>query len=145
MDKKSSNQKLRKPFEEADLQSDEKVLEISLLYDIYGKLLTDKKRMVMELYHENDLSLSEIAEEQGVSRAAVHDALKSAERSLREYEKKLGLLAAYKERRELVQNLRKELTSVLSNSETNSTGSAGRPDQSINIKKINKLLSKLED
>lgn len=145
MDKKSSNQKLRKSFVEADLQYDEKVLEISLLYDLYGKLLTDKKRMVMELYHENDLSLSEIAEEQGVSRAAVHDALKSAERSLREYEKKLGLLAAYKERRELVQNLRKELTSVLSNSETNSTGSAGRTDQSINPNRINKLLSKLED
>lgn len=145
MDKKSSNQKLRKSFVEADLQYDEKVLEISLLYDLYGKLLTDKKRMVMELYHENDLSLSEIAEEQGVSRAAVHDALKSAERSLRKYEKKLGLLAAYKERRELVQNLRKELTSVLSNSETNSTGSAGRTDQSINPNRINKLLSKLED
>lgn len=64
----------------------------SLLYDFYGKLLTEKKRHVMELYHEENLSLSEIAEEFGISRAAVHDSLKSAEKQLAEYEEKLGLV-----------------------------------------------------
>lgn len=84
--------------------------EASLLFDIYGGLLTDKKRKVMELYHEENLSLSEIAEEQGISRAAVFDALKSAENNLREYEKKLGLMEDYRTRQELVEKLRHELS-----------------------------------
>lgn len=67
----------------------------SLLYDFYGKLLTDRKRQVMELYHEEDLSLSEIAEEFGISRAAVYDSLKSAEKQLAEYENKLGLVEKF--------------------------------------------------
>ena len=44
----------------------------------------------MELYHEENLSLAEIAEEFGISRVAVHDSLKSAEKSLAEYEEKAG-------------------------------------------------------
>ncbi len=64
----------------------------SLLYDFYGRLLTDKKRQVIELYHEEDMSLSEIASELGITRAAVHDSLKSAERALESYEEKLGLV-----------------------------------------------------
>ena len=55
---------------------------VSLLYDFYGQLLTEKKRQVIELYHEEDMSLSEIASELGITRAAVHDSLKSAERAL---------------------------------------------------------------
>ncbi|OLR56934.1 hypothetical protein BHK98_04660 [Hornefia porci] len=65
----------------------------SLLFDFYGNLLTEKKRRVMELYHEEDLSLAEIAENFGISRAAVHDSLKSAERQLADYERKLGMVA----------------------------------------------------
>ena len=67
----------------------------SLLYDFYGGLLTDKKRSVMECYHEDDMSLGEIADEMGISRAAVYDSLKSAEAQLKQYEEKLGLLAKY--------------------------------------------------
>ena len=67
----------------------------SLLYDFYGNLLTDKKRGVMECYHEDDMSLGEIADEMGISRAAVHDSLKSAEAQLEQYEEKLGLLEKY--------------------------------------------------
>lgn len=69
----------------------------SLLYDFYGALLTDKKRQVMECYHEDDMSLSEIAEEMGISRAAVHDSLKSAEKQLEHYEEKLGLVRKYED------------------------------------------------
>ena len=70
---------------------DESVRE-SLLFDKYGGLLTEKQRGVMEHYHEENLSLSEIAEEYGISRAAVHDALKKAENKLAEYESVLGLV-----------------------------------------------------
>ena len=71
----------------------ETIEKISLLYDFYGKLLTEKQRQVMELYHEENLSLAEIAEEFGISRQGVHDTLKKAEHLLTEYEDKLGLVA----------------------------------------------------
>lgn len=73
----------------------------SLLYDFYGVLLSDAQRAVMSLYHEDNLSLSEIAEELGQSRQAVHYTLKKAENTLDAYEEKLGLIASYEEDREL--------------------------------------------
>ena len=78
----------------------------SMLFDIYGGLLTDKKKRVMEMYHEDDMSLSEIAEELEVSRAAVHDSLRSAERLLRSYEDKLGILDDYLRKEKLADELR---------------------------------------
>ena len=78
----------------------------SMLFDIYGGLLTDKKKRVMEMYHEDDMSLSEIAEELEVSRAAVHDSLRSAERLLCSYEDKLGILADYLLTEKLADELR---------------------------------------
>lgn len=66
-----------------------------LLYDFYGKLLTPKQQEVMQLYYEQDLSLSEIAEELKITRQAVYDILKRSEQSLEKYEKKLGLLDGY--------------------------------------------------
>ena len=70
-----------------------RIVRESLLFDFYGELLTAKKRRVMSLYHEENWFLAEIAEELGISRAAVYDSLKSAEKRLEEYEKKLGMLA----------------------------------------------------
>lgn len=78
----------------------------SMLFDIYGGLLTDKKKRVMEMYHEDNMSLSEIAEELEVSRAAVHDSLRSAERLLCSYEDKLGILADYLLKEKLADELR---------------------------------------
>ncbi|MBF1171824.1 MAG: YlxM family DNA-binding protein [[Eubacterium] sulci] len=78
----------------------------SMLFDIYVGLLTDKKKRVMEMYHEDDMSLSEIAEELEVSRAAVHDSLRSAERLLCSYEDKLGILADYLLKEKLADELR---------------------------------------
>ena len=70
----------------------DRIAEESLLFDYYGNLLTEKKRRVLELYHEENLSLSEIAEEFGITRAAVHDSLKSARKQLAGYEERLGLV-----------------------------------------------------
>lgn len=72
-----------------------KLGRIMLLYDFYGSLLTSKQQEVMRLYYEHDLSLGEIAVELKISRQAVHDILKRAERSLEAYEAKLGLLAGH--------------------------------------------------
>ena len=84
----------------------EECAKTSMLFDIYGGLLTDKKKRVMEMYHEDDMSLSEIAEELEVSRAAVHDSLRSAERLLCSYEDKLGILADYLLKEKLADELR---------------------------------------
>jgi predicted DNA-binding protein YlxM (UPF0122 family) len=72
-----------------------KVARIALLYDFYGKLLTDKQQNIIELYYNQDLSLGEIAEENGISRQAIHDIIKRAETTLEEYEEKLGMLKKY--------------------------------------------------
>ena len=69
----------------------------SLLYDYYGALLSARQREVFELYHENNLSLSEIAQDIGVSRQAVHTALGKAEERLAAYEEALGLIAKHEE------------------------------------------------
>jgi predicted DNA-binding protein YlxM (UPF0122 family) len=65
---------------------------MSMLYDYYGGLLGERQREIFSLYHEDDLSLSEIAETIGITRQGVHDALKKAESALAEYEDKLGLV-----------------------------------------------------
>ncbi|MDR0357616.1 MAG: DNA-binding protein [Clostridiales Family XIII bacterium] len=66
---------------------------MSLLFDYYEKLLGDRQRTVFGLYHEDNCSLGEIADELGISRQGVHDALKKAEAALDKYEERLGLLA----------------------------------------------------
>lgn len=67
------------------------VVELSLLYDFYSDLLGDHKKKIFGDYVMNDLSLSEIAEEAGISRQGVHDIIKRCARQLREYEEKLHL------------------------------------------------------
>ena len=79
----------------------DKVQYASLLYDFYAELLNESQREVMALYHEDNLSLSEIAEELGQSRQAVHYTLKKAEAALRTYEQKLGLIESYENNRKL--------------------------------------------
>lgn len=73
---------------------------ISLLYDFYGELLKDSQQQVVELYVNEDLSLSEVAELLNISRQGVRDSLRRAEQKLNEYEAKLGLLKAFRERKE---------------------------------------------
>ncbi len=88
-------------FSEIEMREDiDRVEYASMLYDFYGSLLNEAGREVMSMYHEDNLSLSEIAEELGQSRQAVHYTLKKAEKALGEYEEKLGLIAAYKKNQE---------------------------------------------
>ena len=68
-------------------------LEMTLLLDYYGELLTEKQRTCFDLYYNQDLSLGEIAEEAGISRQGVHDSLARAEATLLDLEQKLGCLA----------------------------------------------------
>jgi len=84
----------------------------SLLYDFYGGLLTDKQREVMELYHEENYSIVEIAGELGVSKQAVHDNLKKTERILSDYEDKLGLVSKFVARSNALRTVRADVESL---------------------------------
>lgn len=68
-------------------------LQMTLLLDYYGELLTEKQKTCFDLYYNQDLSLGEIAEEAGISRQGVHDSLARAEATLLDYEEKLGCVA----------------------------------------------------
>ncbi|MBR3594263.1 MAG: winged helix-turn-helix transcriptional regulator [Clostridia bacterium] len=68
-----------------------KDFEVSRLLDVYGALLPEKQRLLIELYYNDDLSLSEISENEGITRQGVRDALKRAEQQLRSYEDALHL------------------------------------------------------
>ena len=70
--------------------------ELILLMDFYGPLLTEHRREVVRLYCEEDLSLGEIAEQLGITRQGVSDALQKAKKQLADYEHKLGLAERYR-------------------------------------------------
>ncbi|MCC8196473.1 MAG: DNA-binding protein [Ruminococcus sp.] len=74
-----------------------KDLKYSALLDIYGGMLTDKQREMMEFYYNDDLSLSEIADNCGISRQGVRDAIKRGEDSLNELEENVGVTKMMKE------------------------------------------------
>ncbi len=78
----------------------EKVVEMGLLFDFYGKLLSSTQHSVVEYYYLDDLSLSEIAKDLDISRQGVHDALKRAEIKLYSFEEKLGLVKKFEDNRE---------------------------------------------
>ena len=69
-----------------------KNLEYGILLDVYGCLLTDKQFEIMDLYYNDDLSLSEIGEQYGISRQGVHDSIKRSEAALDDFENKLNIL-----------------------------------------------------
>jgi hypothetical protein len=74
-----------------------KNLEVSFLLDFYGDMLTQKQHDFLVYYYNEDLSLSEIAENEGITRQGVRDAIKRAEVQLFEMEKKLGLAEKFNE------------------------------------------------
>ncbi|MBR3077644.1 MAG: DNA-binding protein [Oscillospiraceae bacterium] len=74
-------------------------LTMSLLFDVYGELLTDKQRDCFDLHYNQDLTLAEIAELMGTSRQGVHDAVNRAEAQLLRLEEVTGCLA--RERRDM--------------------------------------------
>lgn len=77
-----------------------------LLFDVYGALLTEKQQQAMTLTYNEDYSLGEIAAMQGVSRQAVHDAIRRAEEQLEGYDELLGLVERNRAEQEIYRELR---------------------------------------
>ena len=73
----------------------EEKIEQAYLYDFYGELLNEHQRKIYEDFVFNDLSLGEIADEEGISRQSVHDMVRRCTRALEGYEEKLHLIAKF--------------------------------------------------
>jgi len=71
----------------------------TMLFDFYGETLTDKQQEYYDLYHNDDLSLSEIADSAGISKQGVHDIIVRAEKKLMELEQKTGIINKWSETR----------------------------------------------
>ncbi len=78
----------------------------TFLYDFYGELLTEHQQNIYEDFVLNDLSLSEIAQEAGISRQGVHDLVKRCDRILEGYEEKLHLLERFLNTKEKITQIR---------------------------------------
>ena len=73
----------------------DETLQMTMLFDFYGELLTEKQREYFDLYHNEDLSLSEIAKKANISRHGVYDTINRAENILQKTEKALGIVARW--------------------------------------------------
>ncbi len=83
-----------------------KNLEISILLDTYGDLLTEKQRDITGYYYDDDLSLAEIAENEGVTRQAVRDVIHRTELQLISFEERLGFAERVRRTADALQELR---------------------------------------
>lgn len=88
----------------------EKFVQQTLLFDFYGELLTEHQQQIYEDVVCNDMSCSEVAEEQGVSRQGVHDLIKRCNRQLEEYEAKLHLVEKFLDIQAKVRHMRQTVT-----------------------------------
>ena len=110
----------------------ESIVKQSLLYDFYGELLTDHQRSVYEDVVFHDMSLSEIAEEQGISRQGVHDTLARAEELLEGYERTLGCIA--RDRR-----LQKELDTITQHAQALASVPEAAPQAGAILRAVQKI------
>ena len=90
----------------------ERNVEISMLVQFYGKLLTKKQFDFINDYYNNDLSLSEIAENENISRQAVRDIIKKGEAKLFEYEEKLEFMKRTLKQESTIENILKEIKKI---------------------------------
>ncbi len=85
---------------------------MTMLYDFYGDLLTDRQREFFDLYYNEDLSLAEIAEHYGITRQGVRDIIVRAEAALQEIEEKTGLIERYHTIQNVVDSMRETISEV---------------------------------
>lgn len=97
----------------------EQLVEMSLLYDFYGALLKDHQREIFEDYILNDLSLSEIAAEQDISRQGVYDIIKRCSKQLAEYERKLCLIEKFNNTKQRVNDINTIAKDIINHGDLN--------------------------
>ncbi|MBQ8742240.1 MAG: YlxM family DNA-binding protein [Clostridia bacterium] len=90
----------------------EKGVNISLLLDTYGPLLTERQCEIVSMYRNDDLSLGEISELTGITRQGVSECIRKAENALISYEEKLGLQKAYEARKDILRDVRESIAGL---------------------------------
>ncbi len=110
-----------------------KNLDIVLLADYYGEMLTENQRKFIEYYYSDDLSLSEIAQNEGITRQGVRDAVKRAEAQLYDMENKLGFAERSRKVNEVLNSI-KESAEVINNYNMNVSLSREVNDAVVRIK-----------
>ena len=90
----------------------EKKIEISMLWQIYGALLTEKQKEYIDYYYNEDLSLAEIAQNDGITRQGVRDIIKKGEKKLFEYEEKLMFMKRMLNQEKRIEKALSELTKI---------------------------------
>lgn len=85
---------------------------MTMLYDFFGELLTERQREFYDLYYNEDLSLAEIAENYGITRQGVRDNIVRAEASLQDIEEKTGLIARYHSMQTSMQDMQQTVTAL---------------------------------
>ena len=90
----------------------EKNVKVSMLREVYGNLLTKKQLSILQDYYDKDLSLSEIAQNQEITRQAVRDIIKKGENKLFELEEKLGIMKKTFKQEEKIAIILSELTKI---------------------------------
>lgn len=93
----------------------EKNIQISILNELYGTLLTEKQFEIIDDYYNNDLSLSEIAQNNEITRQAVRDILKKGEKKLFKYEEKLNFMKRTLNQEKKIEKVLMELTKIQKN------------------------------
>jgi len=116
-----------------------KNLEVVLLLDFYGDMLTNKQRDFLGYYYNDDLSLSEIAENEGITRQGVRDSIKRAEAQLFEMEERLGLAKRFEQVRQGLEDIRSAAEVI---NQVNLNGAQSR-DVNDNIVKIKSTVASL--
>lgn len=99
----------------------DKKLMVSILLDFYGALLSEKQQEIMDYYYNDDLSLSETADNIGITRQGVHDTVKRTEQTLYEMENKLGLYAKFEQIQNGLQQIEMQAADIKALGSTNSS------------------------
>lgn len=120
----------------------DKLYEQTMLFDFYGELLTEHQRSIYADAVYNDMSLSEIAEEQGISRQGVHDLIRRCDRILQDYESRLHLVERFARAKETVkeiQELSAETVKEIQEPSAETDGISGAEGQAVLKSKLEKI------
>ena len=114
-----------------------KDFEMGYLLDFYGEVLTPKQREMLNQYYNDDLSLSEIGENFGITRQGARDAIKHGETTLKELEAKVGFAGRYRR----VQEKLEELEQLVIDARFECTGLYAKLTTTEYVETLNKMLS----
>lgn len=120
----------------------DKLYEQTMLFDFYGELLTEHQRSIYADAVYNDMSLSEIAEEQGISRQGVHDLIRRCDKILQDYESRLHLVERFaraKETLKEIQGLSAETMKEIQKPSAKAGGISGSEGQAVLKSKLEKI------